>query len=404
MAIHQQGNALVCVASFLASGGGATGLAVSVDVYEIGLPSGAPSTIVTAASATEIARGLYYYRLASVNVDANALYVFAFYTLGVADQKVVVQGWTAGVGWVENVNAAVTTRASQTSLDTKASQASVDTRASQTSVDSRASQASLDAMASDVGSDLDSLLSTMQAQFTLVRAKTDQLVFTVAGKVEAAIVDAASFGQAAADKVWSTAARTLTAGVDLTTGAIASAAAAVWEVLVNTLTAPGSIGEYLVTQLAVAGGDPLGNTVPGDYPSGSAGAALGRIGSGQIQYVSPLSTDGKTMEVKRGDDYMAVDARAFAWTDTDNMWREPIASAVWTARMGDVVAVTKACNVVVPSGPGKQVQLDLTSEETAALELGTPAYRFDVELVDDEGHRETPIHGVVHVLEDQTHA
>lgn len=359
MAIHQQGNALVCVASFLASGGGATGLAVSVDVYELGLPSGTPATIVTAASATEIARGLYYYRLAGVNVDANALYVFAFYTLGTADQKVVVQGWTAGVGWVENVNASVSTRATQTSVD------------------------------------------AIGALVTAVKATTDQIVFSVAGKVDAAIVDAASFAQAAADKAWNATTRTLTAGVDLSAAAIA----AVWDALTATLTTAGSIGKYLVDQLAVVGGDPLMNTVPGDYPSGSAGAALGRIGSGIVQYVSPLSEDGTRMDVKRGDDYLAEDARAFTWTDGENMWMDPLASATFTARIGGVITLTKPCIVSVATGAGKQVQLELTAEETAALELGMPAYRFDVELVDDDGHKDSAqIHGRVYVAEDQTHA
>lgn len=52
-----------------------------------------------------------------------------------------------------------------------------------------------------------------------VKAKTDQLTFTIANKVDSAIINAASFAQAAADLVWGTAARTLTAfGFSVTVG------------------------------------------------------------------------------------------------------------------------------------------------------------------------------------------
>jgi hypothetical protein len=308
------------------------------------------------------------------------------------------------------------------------------------------------------------------ADAAAIKAKTDQLVFSLAGKVDAAIVDAASFAQAAADKAWATAARTLTAfgfAVDISAAAVAavwgaatrtltafgfavdlSAAgvaavwsattrtltagvditvasiAAVWDYLTSALVTPGSVGELVVSTLDVsvssrasqasvdalddavaALGDPLMAIVPGGYPSGSAGAALGRIGTGVVQYVSPLSQDGTRMDVKRGDDYLSADARAFVWTDGENMWLDPLASATFTARIGGVITLTKPCDVTVPTGAGKQVRLELTAEETAALELGTPAYRFDVELVDADGHKDSAqIHGRMYVVEDQTHA
>ncbi len=303
-----------------------------------------------------------------------------------------------------------------------------------------------------------------------IKAKTDQLVFSLAGKVDAAIVDAASFAQAAADKAWVTAARTLTAfgfAVDISAAAVAAvwgaatrtltafgfavdlsaagvaavwsattrtltagvditvaSVAAVWDYLTSALVTPGSVGQLVVSTLDVsvssrasqasvdaiedavgALGDPLMAIVPGGYPSGSAGAALGRIGTGVVQYVSPLSQDGTRMDVKRGDDYLSADARAFVWTDGENMWLDPLASATFTARIGGVITLTKPCDVTVPTGAGKQVRLELTAEETAALELGTPAYRFDVELVDADGHKDSAqIHGRMYVVEDQTHA
>lgn len=49
-----------------------------------------------------------------------------------------------------------------------------------------------------------------------IKAKTDQLTFTIANKVDSSIQAAADFAQVAADKVWSTAARVLTAATNIT--------------------------------------------------------------------------------------------------------------------------------------------------------------------------------------------
>lgn len=48
-----------------------------------------------------------------------------------------------------------------------------------------------------------------------IKAKTDQLVFTIANKLDASLQAAGDFAQAAADKVWATAARILTAGTNI---------------------------------------------------------------------------------------------------------------------------------------------------------------------------------------------
>lgn len=57
------------------------------------------------------------------------------------------------------------------------------------------------------------------AGIAAIKAKTDQMVFTIANKLDSSIQAAGDFAQAAADKVWSTAARTLTAfGFSVTVG------------------------------------------------------------------------------------------------------------------------------------------------------------------------------------------
>lgn len=72
-------------------------------------------------------------------------------------------------------------------------------------------------------------------QVQAVKTKTDQLVFTLANKVDASIQAAGDFAQGAADKVWSSASRTLTA---FSTGLALS----VWDVLETAILTASSIG------------------------------------------------------------------------------------------------------------------------------------------------------------------
>ena len=113
--IAQMGDTLVCVGQFTTAGAGATGLTVTCNVYELTFAdTPAVATIVTGGSATELAKGCYYYALAAASVDAKALYVFVFSTAGTCDLKDVVQGWAAGMDWTENLDAATTSRLAPT--------------------------------------------------------------------------------------------------------------------------------------------------------------------------------------------------------------------------------------------------------------------------------------------------
>jgi hypothetical protein len=87
----------------------------------------------------------------------------------------------------------------------------------------------LDATISSRGSqaDLTTVLNAVDTEVGAIKAKTDQLTFTNANKVDAAVLAAGDFAQAAADKVWASAARTLTAlGTDIISAASVAAAAA----------------------------------------------------------------------------------------------------------------------------------------------------------------------------------
>ncbi len=108
---------------------------------------------------------------------------------------------TAGKIVGDNLNATVSSRASQTSVDT-----------------------------------IDDFIDT---EVAAIKAKTDQLTFTNANKVDSAILTAGDFAQAAADKVWLSATRTLTA-------LGASLVQEIWDRATSALTTAGSIGKLLV--------------------------------------------------------------------------------------------------------------------------------------------------------------
>jgi len=124
---------------------------------------------------------------------------------------------------------------------------------------------------------LDAAISTRAAEsggnLAAVKAKTDQLAFTTANKVDATIQAAADLAQGAADKIWSSSSRTLTAlGSDLV--------AEIWDALTSGMTTPGSIGKLLAESNS---GDPWMAEIPGSYPSGTAGYVLGQLGGIRIK-------------------------------------------------------------------------------------------------------------------------
>lgn len=94
--------------------------------------------------------------------------------------------------------------------------------------------------------DLAAMITTvddfLDTEIAAIKAKTDQLTFTLANKVDASIQAAGDFAQAAADKVWASATRTLTS-------IGASLVQEIWDRATSALTVAGSIGKLLVDNI-----------------------------------------------------------------------------------------------------------------------------------------------------------
>jgi hypothetical protein len=87
----------------------------------------------------------------------------------------------------------------------------------------------LDTIDDFLDTEMSVVLAAVDTEVAAIKTKTDQLTFTIANKVDSSIQAAGDFAQGAADKVWSTAARSLT-----TFGTLA---ADVWAVATRVLTA-----------------------------------------------------------------------------------------------------------------------------------------------------------------------
>ena len=147
---------------------------------------------------------------------------------------------------------------------------------------------------------------------------------------------------------------------------------------------PDSIGEAISNAGNLA--DPLENEVPGEYESGTAGHALGRIGSGQIVTVSPVAQNGD-VETIQGDDYLASEGRSLDWTNTDGDWPDLIAisqggSIAIRVIIGGVVEL--AGSVVTATGENKKVRCEPASTETAAIRTVQHLLQVIAEWADDE--------------------
>jgi hypothetical protein len=159
--LEQVANALPCVAQFTSGGTGAASLTVTCTVYKWGGSSW--STVVSSQSATEIGEGFYSYQLSSGSNDGEGLYLFVFSTAGTADLKKIGAGWAVSKAGIENLDATIATRATQTSLDT--------------------------------------LDDYVDSEVSAIKTKTDQLTFTTANRVDASPNSSG---------IWTYATRTLT--------------------------------------------------------------------------------------------------------------------------------------------------------------------------------------------------
>ena len=356
---------LAFYAQFTASKAGVNSLTVTWDLERVTRADGTRTALQTGA-ATNITvgrRGLYGYYQTGCDLDLYDYVATAITSDTTVDQKEVPSLWTywiaeigdAAVGSVTgNVGGNVTG-----SVGSLAAQAQTDVQTALTSQGYTTTRAGY----------LDTLNGLVQA---------------IWDKATSAITTAGSIGKLIKDFIGSS---TYTAPTTPPTAA--AIADAVWDEPSTDHQTAGTTGKALSTAGSAA--DPLTNTVPGSYTSGTAGYALGRIGSGQITTTSIVAQSGNVTTVA-GDDYNATDGRAIDWTDANASWPDLTgASILVTVKSGSTTLMAKAGSVVTPTGAGKQVRVQPTAADTRAIGVGT--YDFDVQATLSSGRVVTLLTG-----------
>jgi hypothetical protein len=213
MSTQQIGQALPFQAFYTSGKTGKTGLTVTATVYN---PAG--TVVVTAAACTEIGNGLYAYTLASGSVATAGEYICIFHTADTTvNQMDMAANWEVGATWAQNLDAAVTTRATPTNI----------------------TAGTITSIANDVG---------------ITQAGADKVWGSTSRTLSSTGTLVADTAAAVATAVWAAGSRTLTAfsfTVPATiadkTGYVLSTAGvqAVWDALLSALTTTGSIGKKL---------------------------------------------------------------------------------------------------------------------------------------------------------------
>ena len=183
-------------------------------------------------------------------------------------------------------------------------------------------------------------------------------------------------------------------GADVSAISVPSAAAisdAVWDEAIAGHATAGSTG----AALSAAGGaaDPLLNLVPGTYASGTAGYILGSINPAQVTVTSPVASDGTSITVVRGDDYLNTDGRALTFTGAT--W--PTLTAGTVALIVDTSGTPTSYSGVITAATSCYVEL--TTTQTTALSARR-TYDYDLQATLSNGSIVTLVQGTLLVVED----
>ena len=170
---------------------------------------------------------------------------------------------------------------------------------------------------------------------------------------------------------------------------VASVADAVWDEATADHSTIGSTGAALAA--AGGAGDPW-SSVASAYPSGTFGDIVYRINPAQVTVTSPVATDGTSITVIRGDDYLNTDGRALTFS-----------GATWPTLTGGAVALIVDIYGTVTNYAGTVTAatacyVELTDTQTGALTPG--AYNYDLQATLSSGSVVTLVQGLLLVAED----
>ena len=145
-----------------------------------------------------------------------------------------------------------------------------------------------------------------------------------------------------------------------------------WIVIYESGASSSPVAEYAInpSEMEIVR-ELLSEAVPGSFLQGSVGYALGLLGAVTISTISPVSESGD-VTTYQGDDYNNSDSRRLEWSDSGASWPD-LTSATIAVVVDDQLEVAGV--VITPTGATKEVGVELTAANTAAIEKGIHAFQ-----------------------------
>jgi hypothetical protein len=144
-----------------------------------------------------------------------------------------------------------------------------------------------------------------------------------------------------------------------------------------------SVGTWRVTSTATIDGQTATDLTDVEVETAAQADPASVFQAGSISVATAVTPSTLRLTLIRGSDYLNADGTALAWTVTS----PSLVGATATLRIFTYAGVTVISKAMTISGT--TVRADLTSTETAALSLGTPAYKYTIIAVLSGGSHRT---------------
>lgn len=159
----------------------------------------------------------------------------------------------------------------------------------------------------------------------------------------------------------------------------------------GTVTSRLAAASYTTPPTVGAIADQVWDEVLSDHAtSGSAGAALNRVGTAAVTFTAPTTSDGTGIHLVRGDDYLNTDSRALTFSGTT--WPTLTSGTVSLRVQFSTTSVTAYSGTVTGA---QACRVELTDTQTAAMSPGV--YPYDLEAVLSNGSVVTLVQGMLSV-------
>ena len=226
-----------------------------------------------------------------------------------------------------------------------------------------------------------------------IKVKTDQMVFSVSGQIDANALTGGGGASAA----------------DVYTYFVAGSNADALKADVTSLASQASVDtvDGVVDAIKVKT-DQLTFTTPNSVDatatasvdeSAIANAVLAGIGGNDVTISSPVASDGTTITIVRGDDYNASDTRAITWTgDSDDQWPDLTDATLKFTAKNNLDSMTITPTITQPTG-SQAFRMELTKDDTEIL---SGRYKYDVQATLSSGRVITLVVGEMIVKQTYT--